>query len=452
MTRRRPPDRVRQCAAEILTRWQREHHHVEELVDSADRAGPGEAWTWAERRRLRELVFSCVRLRGRYDHIIDRRSRKTMVPAPQLRAVFWVALHELIELDHQPHAVVDEAVRSAVATGAGYARGYVNGLLRGVLRDGVRSDFCDESDTVAYATTWLSHPEWMVRRWVDQLGPDATLRLCAANNERPALYLRAREGHRAALSAALQAQGWESAAVDQVPDALELLTRVPPAVLLEQVDEPCVFQDAAAQLVAPLVAATGPRRVLDLCAAPGGKTTHLASLLPDSTVIAADLRRQRLVRLQPALDRLGVTERVQCVVADAQQPPFAPASFDAVLLDAPCTGTGVLARRHDARWNRQPQDPAELARLQRVLLGQALDLVRPGGVVLYSTCSLEPEENDEVVDFILTEREDVSEWALDGLVDARFLRAGRLATWPHEHGMDGAFAARLRRHKDGASG
>lgn len=441
-----PADRVRVAAARVLAQWQRDRRHVEDLVERADRDSADR--DWAERRRLRELVFSCVRLRARYDHVIAARSRKARTPAPELRAVFWVALHELLELEGKPHAVVDEAVKVADELGVGYARGFVNGLLRGLLRDGLRHDFCEPANAREFAATWLSHPRWLVDRWADALGEDAMLELCAANNARPRLYLRAGPGRRERLAQSLSAMEWESAPVEFLADGLELLTRVPPALLIDQTDEPCVVQDAAAQLVAPLLATQRPRRVLDMCAAPGGKVTHLAALLPEAAVVAADPSASRLRRLAESTARLGLTGRIGLVAADGCAPPFRAGRFDAVLVDAPCTGTGVLARRHDARWLRQPQDPAELGALQRVLLDRALDLVEPGGVVLYATCSLEPEENDEVVDFVLAHREDVHEWPLADEVDARFVRAGRLSIWPHRHGIDGAFAARLRRNQD----
>jgi 16S rRNA (cytosine967-C5)-methyltransferase len=149
------------------------------------------------------------------------------------------------------------------------------------------------------------------------------------------------------------------------------------------------------------------------------------------------------------MDRLGLDERLELTVADAGRPPFGPGNFDAVLLDAPCTGTGVLARRHDARWIRRPEHVRELGDLQRVLLDAAVDLLRPGGVVVYATCSLEPEENDEVVDFVLGRREDVREWPIEEEAPGEFVRDGRLSTWPHRHGIDGAFAARLRKRSEG---
>jgi 16S rRNA (cytosine967-C5)-methyltransferase len=445
----RRADRVRVMAARILARWQRERRHVEALVDEAERDLTD--WDHAERRRLRELVYSPVRLRARYDHIVARRSRRAKAPAPELRAVFWIALHELIELQHKPHAVVDEAVRMTGGLGVGYAGGFVNGMLRSLLRDGLQSDFPNPADGREWAATWLSHPRWMVDRWARHLGESEMLELCAANNERPKTFLRSAPGARGRLEAELSAMEWESEPVEFLPDGLRLRTSVPPALLLAQLEQSCTIQDAAAQLVAPLLAPARPRLVLDACAAPGGKLTHLSALLPEARCIGADLRADRLRSVGVAIERLALAGRAQLVVADATCPPFADGTFDAVLLDAPCTGTGVLARRHDARWHRRPEDPVELAALQRVLLDRALDLVRPGGVVLYATCSLEPEENDEVVDFVLTRRDDVREWPVDGEVEDRFVSQGRLATWPHRHGIDGAFAARLRRNPNPGS-
>jgi 16S rRNA (cytosine967-C5)-methyltransferase len=446
----RSADRVRIGAARILARWQREHVHVEDLVDRHDHEterASGAAWDYAERRRLRELVFSCVRLRSRYDHIVSRRSKKSRTPAPELRAIFWIALHELTELDHKPHAVVDEAVRLTEALDVGYARGFVNGLLRGYLRE-PEGDFSPPKESVEYASTWLSHPRWLAERWAEALGAEEMIELCAANNERPRLYLRARPGRRDVLAKQLGKFGWETAEPEFLPDGLELLTRVPPALLLSQVDEPCMLQDAAAQLVSPILAAARPTCVLDLCAAPGGKATHLADLLPESVVVAVDGSARRLARLAESRARLGLQERLRIAVGDAARPPFAVGRFDAILLDVPCTGTGVLARRHDARWVRRPEHVRELGALQRVLLDAAVDLLRPGGVVVYATCSLEPEENDEVVDFVLSRREDVREWPIEDEAPAAFVRDGRLSTWPHRHGIDGAFAARLRKRSE----
>lgn len=452
--RRRPRsksvDRVRLAAVEILERWLHGGGHAEDLVDAHEKriAHASGEWSYAERRRLRELVFSCVRLRARYDHMIDL-LRDAKKPPPRLRALLWTALHEISDTRTPAHAAVDQAVEATRRLDLNWAGGFVNGLLRNVLRDGVEAGFPTvERDAVAHAATWLSHPRWLVERWSDLLGPAEMIDLCRRNNERPELHLRARPGRADALAAALAALEWETRPLPPAADALALVTRVPPALILDQVEEPVVLQDAAAQLVAPLLAELlgAGARVLDLCAAPGGKATHLAQLLgPAARIVANDRSRPRQRGLGASAARLGLAERLLCMVSDGCAPGLLPASFDGVLVDAPCTGTGVLARRHEARWLRHETDLEEMPRLQAELLGQALDLVRPGGVVVYATCSLEAEENDEVVDSVLAARDDVEEIGVGESLPESMRRGGRMQIWPHRHGLDGAFAARLRR-------
>jgi 16S rRNA (cytosine967-C5)-methyltransferase len=172
--------------------------------------------------------------------------------------------------------------------------------------------------------------------------------------------------------------------------------------------------------------------------------------MPSSArLLSVDISWRRLSRLRENLARRGLEGRMSILLADGRAAPLQAQSADVVLLDAPCTGTGVLARRHDARWRREPEDLIRMARLQRALLVAAIDLLRPGGTVVYATCSLEAEENDEVVDSVLRLRDDVEEIGVPVSV-AHELRCGkRLQCWPHRHGTDGAFAARLRRREAG---
>lgn len=448
----RSVDRVRLSAVEILERWIHGGGHAEDLIEVQERhrAKSSTEWTYAERRRLRELVFSCVRLRARYDHMIDLRRDAKKQPPPRLRALLWTALHEIGETRTPAHAAVDQAVEATRILDLRWAGGFVNALLRNVLRDGVEAGFPDAiEDPIGHASTWLSHPRWLVERWADLLGPTEMLELCAADNRRPDLHLRARPGQRETLAAALAALGWETRPVPPADDALALVTRVPPALLFDQVNEQMVLQDAAAQLVAPLLASVMPAgaTVLDLCAAPGGKVTHLAQLLgAGARVIASDRSEARLRALGCTLQRLQLVDRVHRVVNDGSAPGLRTGCFDGVLVDAPCTGTGVLARRHEARWLRDADDLVDMPRLQAQLLHRALDLVRPGGVVVYSTCSLEAEENDEVVDSVLAARDDVQEIGVGDTLPESMCRGGRMQIWPHRHGLDGAFAALLRRN------
>jgi 16S rRNA (cytosine967-C5)-methyltransferase len=185
--------------------------------------------------------------------------------------------------------------------------------------------------------------------------------------------------------------------------------------------------------------------VLDLCAAPGGKAAQLAERFSaPARVVALDAQFHRISRIRDTQRRLGL-ENLQLAAADGTRPPLRPANFDAVLVDAPCSGTGVLARRHEARWRRKPHDLVELPQLQRELLNSAVELCAYGGIIVYATCSLEQEENEAVVDAVLAEREDLMELGVPAGVPKELVREGRLRVWPHLHDCDGAFAAVLKR-------
>jgi 16S rRNA (cytosine967-C5)-methyltransferase len=440
-------DRVRENAARLLHRHASSKANIEDLVAAFDASESGGAsWDYVERRRLREIVYGCVRLRDRYDFLLRALSKTAGAPDPRVRAVLHCALHEICEMRSQDFAVVDQAVEITRRLQRTSATGFVNAVLRRVLREGVDSFFEPaRARPVDYAVTWWSHPRWMVERWAELLGPEETLALCECNDRRPLLHLRCPPGTRDAVQKRLAALEWEAAAIDFAPDALELRTRVPAALALEKAGEGVVLQDAAAQLVAPLVAETEPAEVLDLCAAPGGKTSHLAQLLPGSRITAADLSSERLATLESGLGRVGLRERVRCRQVDGRATGWESGRFDAVLVDAPCTGTGVLARRQEARYRRSPEDLETLPEIQIALLEEALRLVRPQGVVVYSTCSLEPEENDAVVDTVLEKSPGVEEIGVGSSIRDGLQRSGRMQVWPQRHGCDGAFAARLRR-------
>jgi 16S rRNA (cytosine967-C5)-methyltransferase len=434
------------AAARILIRWQEGRGSAESLVREFDArdAEQKKPLEYVQRRRLRELVFGCVRLRGRYDHVLLRLTRKA--PAHAVRAVLWIGLHEICELSTPAHAAVSSSVELARALRLEHAAGFVNGVLRQVLRQGIQAFFPSvQDDPLGYAASWSSHPDWLVQRWGRRLGAEQTLALCEADNRRPALVLRAPSGRREELLRAIQELEWEAEPGRYSPDAVVLRTRVPVPLILGQLPLAVAVQDEAAQVVPELLLSESPRRVLDLCAAPGGKALQLAARLgPGRQVFAADLSRDRMRRLLESASRLGA-DGVFPLVADGRCAPFSPGSFDAVLVDAPCTGTGVLARRHEARWRRRPEDLVELPVLQRALLHSAVDLCALGGIIVYATCSLEPEENDEVVDRVLAEREDLRELGAQGRVEPELLDRQRVQLWPHRHGCDGAYAAVLQR-------
>jgi 16S rRNA (cytosine967-C5)-methyltransferase len=296
----------------------------------------------------------------------------------------------------------------------------------------------DPIDTLALLH---SHPRWIVARWVARWGAEDTERLLVANNAEAPVVLRPFHTVREQLEAMLEAAGVHAEEAPLVRDSL----RLPPGVSLTELGafrQGLFFvQDPAATLVTRYAAIPPGATVADLCAAPGGKTLELAR--DAALVVSSDRSFARLQRVLGGVRRLEVGN-VAPLVADAREPAIAP--VDAVLVDVPCTGTGTFRRHPDARWRLRISDIAVMAALQRSIIRAAAKAVRPGGLLVYSTCSLEPEENDAQIESFLAEHPD---WRLEpppeGVVPASVLDAGRLRVLPQRHRTDGSFAARLRR-------
>jgi 16S rRNA (cytosine967-C5)-methyltransferase len=390
---------------------------------------------------LQELVYGTLRLRGRLDHLLGQVARRPLdtVDADVLD-VLRLGAYQLEAMDGvPPYAAVSQSVELARSLRARGAFGFVNGGLQNLRRRRATLTFPDAAaDPVGYLSAWGSHPRWLVERWVARWGAADAARLVEANNRRPALYLRAVGADAAESAAALAAAGIATEPVAFSPESL-LLTE--PARTIEALGAaPVVVQDPAAALVVR-AAAAGPNSVVaDMCAAPGGKALGLAATA--KFVVAADVSPNRVMRLRENARRhpglpLGV------VVADARRPALRAA--DVVLLDAPCSGTGTLRRHPDARWRIDPAALVELAQLQAELLRAAASIVAPGGVLVYATCSLEPEENEHQVEAFLEANPEFGVEPVTGVVADAIDAAGRLYILPQTFGVDGAFAARLRR-------
>jgi 16S rRNA (cytosine967-C5)-methyltransferase len=286
-----------------------------------------------------------------------------------------------------------------------------------------------------------SHPAWLVARWVARWGVGETRLLLAANNREAPLVARPYNVAREQLEAMLEDAGIRVADAPLVADALELQS-------VSSLTELGAFrqglfhlQDPASTLVTEFAAVAPGSWVADFCAAPGGKSVELRRRA--GRVYSSDISPARLARVVENVRRLELSD-VFPYVADARAPAVRP--VDAVLVDAPCTGTGTFRRHPDARWRLKASDLAVMGALQRAILRSAATAVKPGGLLVYSTCSLEPEENDLQVDAFLSEH---AGWRLEpppqGAVPAATLDSGRLRVLPQRHGTDGAFAARLRR-------
>ncbi len=355
----------------------------------------------------------------------------------RLRDILRLGVYQLWRLDRvPPHAAVSTSVELARAVAGEAAARYVNQALRKLTGSGERGAVS-------------SHPDWLVARWHERFGPEETARLVSWNDQRPKLVLQPVQWDAATLRSRLEAAGYD---VQEAPFAAGFevartgtapLSPLPTG-LPGYAEGAFIVQDPAQVLVCRFAAVPRGARLYDACAAPGGKSVTLARAGADVT--AGELRRERLGRLQDTLRRAGVA--VPIVAADLLAAPWRPGGWDAVLVDAPCSATGTMARHPDARWRLTSGAIDRLVRRQAKLLDAAAALVRPGGIVVYATCSLEPEENENQVEEFLRRHPELERAPAPGggAVPAELVTAaGDFRSLPWQHGIDGAYAVRLER-------
>jgi 16S rRNA (cytosine967-C5)-methyltransferase len=413
------------------------------LLDAAfdRRAGALDA---RDRRWTQELVWGMLRKRGWVDHLLAPRVRGGIARLDaDLTDLLRLGVHQLLYMGSVPaYAAIAQTVELAKHRHGLGASKLVNAVLRRLDRERDALAPPLPADPVEALAIEFSHPRWLVARWVARWGADGTRGLLEANNREAPLIVRPWGLVREQLEAMLEASGVDVAEAPLVPDSLLLAPGTVLTSLGAFQQGRCFVQDPAATLVTQYAAIPAGARVADLCAAPGGKTVELARTA--SEVTAADSSEARIKRLEETIERLEL-DHVTAVVVDAREAATL-GTFDAVLVDAPCTGTGTFRRHPDARWRLRTSDIAVMAAAQRAILRAAADAVAPGGLLIYSTCSLETEENDTQVEAFLAEHPG---WSLEpppeGVVPATVLDAGRLRVLPQRHGTDGSFAARLRR-------
>jgi 16S rRNA (cytosine967-C5)-methyltransferase len=363
-------------------------------------------------------------------------------------AILWVlrlGLYQAEHLDRIPvHAMVHSSVELARDFGNPGAAGLVNAVLRKAPDRLATAREPDASeDPVGHLEARASHPAWMLRRWLEAFGFRKTMAIAAAGNRKPSLTLRVaskrvdpQEIERQLAEAGIPAERGEF-----LPEAIRLPGGWHPIVEDITGAGHAVVQDESAGLVAHVARPEPGLRILDVCAAPGGKGTHLASLCGDSPMVAADISPGRARFVEASVAALGL-RNTRVIVADGTR-PVTDGGFDRVLVDAPCSNTGVLGRRSDARWRRGPDAIVRLVELQGRLLEASRSQVGPGGILVYSTCSLEPEENDGVVASYLDRHPEdrllpAGEVLPEEVVDGDFYR-----TDPSRLPLDGAFAAAI---------
>jgi 16S rRNA (cytosine967-C5)-methyltransferase len=384
-----------------------------------------------DRRLAHELAAGVLRRQAALDALLAPLVSRDWNTVPhRLRAVLRVGAYQLTELDRVPaHAAVATSVALAREISGERAAGFVNAVLRRLSAIPHESGAPSPGDT---------HPRWLLDRWIEYFGPDETRVLQIWNDQRPRLAVQPARKSLEELATAWQQEGIRT---ERAPFGEGMYVDARRPDLLEGFDRGAfLVQDPAQSMVTRFAGFAPGTLVYDACAAPGGKALALAR--DGAAVLAGDRNRLRVQRIRQNSRRAG-TGREYLLVADALEPPFA--SVDAVLLDAPCLGTGTFARHPDARWRVSPEALHSLVAQQRAMLDRLASLVKPGGMLVYATCSLEPEENECQVDGFLSSHPEFHREANPEIPGELLSPRGDLTILPQRHRMDGAFAARLRR-------
>jgi len=394
----------REAVVRAYIRWLRNPLRIDTL---AERELSNSSWDERDRRLYLELLYGVIRWKGRLDWLLEQLNVGRQSIRLEARAAAEVGLYQLLFLDRIPDwAAVDGVVETARRLGGPSSAGWTNAILRRVTRE---RDYWKQAQPAPpqledyILSVHHSHPLWLVARWRKNLPADKLTAFLEWNNRRPKVSLRVNRLKTTAqdLLDELKNQGFAAAQHLFNPDfvVLEHKSDVHKLNLLNE--GRAIAQDVGQGFVSILLGPQPGEEILDLCAAPGGKTTHLAQLCSECRIVATDRSEERLALVSQAVRRCGCPN-VEILAYD--EVINSKWQFDAVLVDAPCTGTGVLARRADLRWRRQPDDIPRMAGTQLNLLHYATDRLKPAGRIIYSTCSVEPEENWRVVERFLSER------------------------------------------------
>jgi 16S rRNA (cytosine967-C5)-methyltransferase len=435
----------RGTAVKILNRIERTDSYLDKLLDvelrSTDLAD-------LDKNLLAEIVHGVMRWQGRLDWVLNGFTHGNFSKSEvNVKNTLRVALYQILFLTHVPHyAAVNEAVEFMKRIRGERSGNLVNGVLRNIIRSLDAIHYPKDEDPAQYLAVYFSHPLWMVRRWVKRFDREELERLLTANNEIPTLTLRINKLKIAPTEFLSILDNGKIAY--QGSSFIDYFIKLKSLSGISQMN---IFQkgffsvqDESAALPVLLLAPEPGDRVIDMCAAPGGKTTFIAELMNNSgEILAVDKYESRLNMVKLNCERLGI-QNVRLHVGDAALLDAPPA--DRVIVDVPCSGLGTLRKKPDIKWKREPEDIPKLAAQQLHLLERAAELVKPGGVLVYSTCTTEPEENGIQLKSFLERHPDYRLDDASTFVNKSVVTDdGWVETFPHRHHLDGSFAARLVR-------
>jgi 16S rRNA (cytosine967-C5)-methyltransferase len=450
-------DDVRKTALYILNTLDKGHNTLDSLLEDVFREKT--LFSKKDRALLQALVFGVLRWRGRLDWIIDYFSKTRLNKIdPKVLNILRLGLFQIIYLDRIPvSAAVNTSVEMTKTAAAPWVVRYVNGLLRNTVREYRHVAFPEvDKDPAKALATKKSFPKWLIKRWLDRFGLKETGLLCDAINTIPPITVRCNtlKTSREKLLEAFEGYAEKIEITNYAPDGVFFFN---PKISIPKIEafEKGLFQvqDEAAQLVTLFLNPQPGEIILDACAGLGGKTGHIAQRMKNSgRLVAMDKDENKLLRLESEMHRLGVSI-VRTCIHDLSTPLNREhfEKFDRILLDAPCSGLGVLRRNPDTKWRVSQQTPAYCQKRQSLFLDNLAHLVKPSGVLVYVVCSMEPEENESVIKGFLDKH---AQFAIEKRpaelpFEARSLVTGNgyLKTFPHLHNMDGFFSVRMKRIK-----
>ncbi|MBI5729644.1 MAG: 16S rRNA (cytosine(967)-C(5))-methyltransferase RsmB [Ignavibacteriales bacterium] len=438
---------VRGHAVKILNRIDRTDAYLDKLLDIEIK---NSNLSGLDKSLLFEIVHGVTRWLGRIDWILNGFYKGQFSKCiPNVKNAMRVALYQILFLDKVPeYAAVNEAVEFVKKLQGQKPADLTNAVLRNIIRskDSIRYPDPNE-DIIAYFSAYYSHPTWMVKRWINRYGKDETEKLLISNNNKPLLTIRVNGlvSNYEEMNSLLNSVDLKFTNGKFLPEFIRLSA-------LSNITDWEYFhkgyftvQDESTGLPIKLLEVKPGMRVLDLCAAPGGKTTYIADVMQNSgEIIALDRFESRLKILQKNLNRLKVTN-VKTITIDANEYEDEH-GFDRVLIDAPCSGLGTLTKKPDLKWKRDLGDIRKIVNIQYELLKKGASLLRNGGFIVYSTCTIEPEENIEIIKKFLLDFPNFKLINPGNAFSAELIdENGCVRTLPHLHGLDGSFAAKLEK-------